>query len=536
MCVGRRTRPAEQARDQLTRLVVAERLDREGGGVRLAASPRTSPLEELRPGRRDEQQRDVAEPLDELVDEVEQAVVGPVQILEDDDDRAALRDRLEEPTPRGCRGCGRRAARAPRARRGRSARPRASAPRLRPPRGGSRRCGACARAQPGSRVSMIAGLALTTSPSAQKRHTVAVRQTPALPPRDGRVAVDDPLTARDEPRLADPGHTHQGHELCAPLAAGPLEERAEDVELVIASHERRRASPAGASTPYRDGRRPPPKPATGSALPLPRTGVGFAIRRSPGASRGYVVWPTRTPLTGAAVCMRAAVFTTSPATIASPRAGLASSVTSASPVLTAMRTWRRRLVRAPGPDRERGAHRALGVVLVRDRRTEYRHHGVADELLDRAAVPLELVRARRVVRGEQPPGRPPDRPLGARREPDEVDEDDRDDLALLTGQPVAVGELARARVAEPRRVGVLVTAARARNHGSSIRCPRTPSAARSRGGGRSPTSAPFDVLWECVADGGVFLGVGFAKTPTGSSTDGPIESFEGGARRCLVAC
>ena len=38
-------------------------------------------------------------PVDEVVDEVEQAVVGPVQILEDEDERALLGERLEEPPP-----------------------------------------------------------------------------------------------------------------------------------------------------------------------------------------------------------------------------------------------------------------------------------------------------------------------------------------------------------------------------------------------------------------------------------------------------
>ena len=42
------------------------------------------------------------------------------------------------------------------------------------------------------------------------------------------------------------------------------------------------------------------------------------------------------------------------------------------------------------PDRERGAHGSLGVVLVRDGSAEQRHHRVADELLDGAAVVLEL--------------------------------------------------------------------------------------------------------------------------------------------------
>jgi hypothetical protein len=52
-----------------------------------------------------------------------------------------------------------------------------------------------------------------------------------------------------------------------------------------------------------------------------------------------VVSPTRIPFTGAADCMRAAVFTTSPATMPSPSTGRAPRVTSASPVFTAIRTW-----------------------------------------------------------------------------------------------------------------------------------------------------------------------------------------------------
>jgi hypothetical protein len=40
------------------------------------------------------------------------------------------------------------------------------------------------------------------------------------------------------------------------------------------------------------------------------------------------------------------------------------------------------------PDRKRSPHSALRVVLVRDRRAEDRHDGIADELLDRTAEPL----------------------------------------------------------------------------------------------------------------------------------------------------
>ena len=44
----------------------------------------------------------------------------------------------------------------------------------------------------------------------------------------------------------------------------------------------------------------------------------------------------------------------------------------------------------PVADREGRPHRALGIVLVRDRGAEDRHHGIADELLDGAAADLQL--------------------------------------------------------------------------------------------------------------------------------------------------
>ena len=82
------------------------------------------------------------------------------------------------------------------------------------------------------------------------------------------------------------------------------------------------------------------------------------------------------------------------------------------------------------PDCERRTNGSLRIVFVGGRRAEERHHRVADELLDGAPVPLEL-RANPLVVGPQ------ERlhvfgihRLGLRREPDEVAEDDRDDLSL----------------------------------------------------------------------------------------------------------
>ena len=54
-----------------------------------------------------------------------------------------------------------------------------------------------------------------------------------------------------------------------------------------------------------------------------------------------------------------------------------------------------------GDEVERGANGALGVVLGRRRRAPDRHHRVADELLDRAAVELDQPPARVEVAGEE---------------------------------------------------------------------------------------------------------------------------------------
>ena len=77
----------------------------------------------------------------------------------------------------------------------------------------------------------------------------------------------------------------------------------------------------------------------GCCLPFARTGSSCSYTIDVRVA-WYVSSPTRTPFTGAADCSRAAVFTTSPATSPSPCAGFADTETSASPVLTAMRTSR----------------------------------------------------------------------------------------------------------------------------------------------------------------------------------------------------
>ena len=85
---------------------------------------------------------------------------------------------------------------------------------------------------------------------------------------------------------------------------------------------------------------------------------------------------------------------------------------------------------ANSPDRERSTDGSLRVVLVRGGRAEERHDRIADELLDGAAVALELRADAFVVRTQDRLDVLGIHRLGLRREPDEVAEDDRDDLAL----------------------------------------------------------------------------------------------------------
>ena len=90
----------EQRMYEARGLLVRKRRERDRRRVRLAAAPARSPRHELRSRSADDEDGDVGEPVHEVIDEVEESVVGPVQVLEDEYERALLRERLEEPPPR----------------------------------------------------------------------------------------------------------------------------------------------------------------------------------------------------------------------------------------------------------------------------------------------------------------------------------------------------------------------------------------------------------------------------------------------------
>ena len=99
--VGGEHGPIEKPAEEESGLLVGERRKSEGRRVQLAAAPTRPSLEKLRPGGRDDEERNVGHPVDELVEEVEQAVVGPVQVLHHEDERPLMGQRLEEVPPRG---------------------------------------------------------------------------------------------------------------------------------------------------------------------------------------------------------------------------------------------------------------------------------------------------------------------------------------------------------------------------------------------------------------------------------------------------
>ena len=131
--------------DQLVRLLVGERLEQHGRRVELAAAPGRPAVEQLGPGHAEEQDRRVAREVGDVLDQVEERRLAPVDVVEDARRAAARRD-----VPRAA--CG-----TPRRSRRREAAPSTSSPsieRRAPPRphrpSGSRRAASRPR-RPASR-------------------------------------------------------------------------------------------------------------------------------------------------------------------------------------------------------------------------------------------------------------------------------------------------------------------------------------------------------------------------------------------------
>ena len=126
-----RSTPSGERVDELGRLVRRERLEQRGGGVQLAAAPRRPHVEQVGARHAEEQDRRVAAQVGDVLDQVEEGRLAPVQVVEDDHDRPLGGPRLEQLAEgpgdllrrdrRRCRRRGSRRAGRSRRRRGRAA-------------------------------------------------------------------------------------------------------------------------------------------------------------------------------------------------------------------------------------------------------------------------------------------------------------------------------------------------------------------------------------------------------------------------------
>ena len=190
----------------------------------------------------------------------------------------------------------------------------------------------------------------------------------------------------DEPRLADAGLADDEHEL-ALACPRALPAAREQAELLLATDERRqrpRAAPSAAAARAHDADRARPAPATplSSRAPLSSATKRPATWRCTSAV-------TSTEPGSATAWTRAATFGASPNTspVASTTTGPDSRPMRAASSGAPLRGVPGVEVGERALDRERGPHRALGVVLLRLRIAEERHQPVAELLQHMAAKP-----------------------------------------------------------------------------------------------------------------------------------------------------
>ena len=248
-----------------------------------------------------------------------------------------------------------------------------------------------------------------------------------MPPDVERQPVDVLLELPREPRLADPADPGDEDEMRPALLRARLEEILDDAELALASHERRlepgRAPFAAAVGD--DAKRPEEPHRLRLALELVLAGVLVGDRRLASAAR-RLADENRARL-GGRLDARGRVHEVAGDHALRLRAnrhgGLAGEDSGARLEVGVELGHARDEV-------ERGADRALGVVLGRGRGSPDGHDRVADELLHRSAVALDHAARGLEVLGEELPRVLGVATLGGRGETYEVEEEERDQAAL----------------------------------------------------------------------------------------------------------
>ena len=440
-------RDRQQQPHEPVRLERGERVQANRRDVALAAAPSGAALGQLG-SRRAQEERGPDGPVGELLQQVEQHLVRPVDVVDHRDDRSPARERREQRTPRrmdlepdlaglhrseGERGILHADAVGERGRRLLGVRchvrrDQVATERLDALEGDLRRIGVADVREP-----------LQDLGERPIRHAVAVRQ--ASPPHDRRCRIEAPSPPDelgDEPALADARVSVDRHEVRLALLGGALVEAAEELELTVASDHR--------------GSEPRHAALGNIGLPLLEQDGGDGLLLAAELSLSELAEPeaARRP-SGAFGHHDPARF----GALFEPR-GHVDRVAGHHRVT---RSWVGRGEHLAGvharPDLQRDAEatiefgvdlrealahperrpkRPRGVVLVRGRHPERGHDCIADELLDRASLGFDLLAHRPEVGGEHLL-----EPLGVQafaqaRRARHVREQDRHEAPLLAGR------------------------------------------------------------------------------------------------------
>ena len=247
-----------------------------------------------------------------------------------------------------------------------------------------------------------------------ERDALAVGQRPAG--QHGR-ALDAGGELLDQPRLADAGVAEHGHERRAPVAHGPLVRVVQQLQFLLAPDEAG-ARPALARVEHPE-RAPRPHLLAGPDLDRAEILDLHRLDGQPARAGSERDRPGRRGLLQARCHVDGLAGHERRGDVLDDELARLDPDPSLEPEL------------ADGVEhRERGPHRTLCVILVRLRHAEGGHHGVAGELLDGAAVPLDLLGGVLEVARHAPADDLGIAGAEQRRRIDQVDEDHGCELAF----------------------------------------------------------------------------------------------------------
>ena len=417
----------EQMAHKVPDRVGRQRLERNGQMIELAAAPVRPPVEQLGPRKDDHQHRRLAARLHDELGQVEEALARPVQVLENDHERVAARRGLDGRPPGGKEevfvdafGAG-------------------LADRRREEPGISVRVLHPDVAQPRSNRLADLGWCRVLGCTGEREDDLAHRPVRELLSvgqalcgghrRAGSQARQPAHELLHQPRLAHAGGRDDADQRRPSFDDRTTGDELQLRQVVLAAHERQADAALGLGLlwpdhePRRHGRRFAPGPDFDLVAEFEI--VGGPYRAVAGQDRpwlGLLLEPRRDvgrvagdeEVTGGLVA-------------AGHDLARADAEPDRDPVSE----------QGVGPDavshHEGGGHRAIGIVAVRGWEAEDCHHGIADELLDRASVLLDALARDRVVAGEQAAHLLRVEVLAERGRARHVGEEDGDDAALFGG-------------------------------------------------------------------------------------------------------